>query len=442
MASKAELNTLIEQTNQEARTNVPYIDGDLTDSCLRAFGESIKNNDLFLTKFGGLMIRIASRKIVSKFYENPLEFLFEEQDYGIGIEEVFINITKPMKYDPFGEGEEVWKRNIPDIRSVLHIINIKTLWEQTIYTYELLKAFNSLASWDDFKSKLISNILSSMNAGLYKAVKYLIALYMVETGVVFRSIGNYNANPKEATVQLQEISDDFTFLKRGYNPAGVENHTPKEDQYLFVTPSFNAKQDVEVLAYMFQIEKGELPMRKILVDDFWNHDYETLDNMFTQRPRRFTEQEIELLKKIPAFICDRGLLFIYRFLTFASQPFNDRKLYWNHYQHFQGTMSYSPFANAVALYEGDAQEATKIMNPYGVDSIEVGRDNQFYPRTAMSTGFMAVHEPAEVSVTGNGLKPIPHMPGWYQASNDEGNISTITYTYKSLDPVTVTVTIV
>lgn len=407
------------------------------------FGRVLNDNFDYRNKFINIFFRIAYRAISNVAWENPLNFIFKRTEFGVGVEEVFEALSKPIAYDAFGEGEVVWKRVMPDVRSVLHLINVKTMIKKTIYAHEMKTAFNSYNEWVSFHESLLRRMYDSLQDALYQACVYIIALYMVEVGTVYKSIPDFETNPKAATKALYYLSNKMRFNSSKFNPFGVRTSAPKNNQYLFVTPEFDASQNVEVYAYMFNIERGETGTRVIMIDSFADHNYDLLNNMFTGGvPKVFSQEEVNTLKKIPAFLCDKELLMFYDVDTEASTIYNNEKRYWNNFLHYTGILSYSPFRNAVALYTGEEAAPVKIFNPYGETTITVGRDNMFYVMPAMTTGGMSPKQQATYEVAGAALSPIPEKPGWYQVSNKAGDTATITYSYGELEPLTITMKVI
>lgn len=420
--------------------NVPYVTGS-EDFC--KFGNALANDFDLRNKFTGTFFRIAFRVISNTAWENPLNFIFKKMEYGIGVEEVFEEISKPIAYDAFGEGEVIWKRVMPDVRNVMHVLNIATFIKKTIYPNQLKQSFNSYQSWQDFRNTLIRRMYDSIQYALYQASVYTIALYMIESGTVYASIPDYTTNPQSATKMLYYLADKLRFMSTNYNPFGVTTSTRKEDLYLFVTPEFNATQNVEVYAYMFNIPSEKTVSKVITVDSFASFNYDVLNNMFTGGvPKVFSSDELAILKDIPAFLCDKELLMFYNQDEESSSIYNNEKRYWNNFLHYWGLMSYSPFRQAVALYVGEEKEPTGIFNPYGSTSIKEGRDNLFYAKKAMTTGAMSIKHEAELTITGDALTSIPNKPGWYQVSNRKGDTATLTYAYKDITPLVVTLTVI
>lgn len=395
---------------------------------LRAFGNYVLSDSDFINEFSKLINRIAEVVIWNRAWNNPLQFLMKDGEYGNSIEEIFVNTARIMGYDPYGDGADQWKRVMPDVRSMLHVMNVKFYTEQTVYDTGLKQAFLSFESFSSFFQGIITAMYNAISKALYVATKYVLARCVIDTGAPGTMVAP-GSSPEEWTVALKTMTTAMTFLKPNYNSAGVDSFSTIDDLYLFVSPEFDARQDVEVLAYMFNVELGRMPYRKIALDDFWDMRYDLLDEIFKGGVQRFTDDEVAKLKSIKAILCDKNLLLLYDMHHSSECTRNKLKFYTNYYMHFWGTMSYSPFANMMVFAEGtQGTEVTSWKNPYQDLQIEVGRDNRFFAIPAVAYGMFTLQEIVEPTISGTGLSAIPGHNGWYQASNNRGDTATITYT--------------
>lgn len=435
-----EINAIVDAMPAEISEQLPRVG--LNGVTPMQVYEALSVNQKWLNEFADAYLRISFAVISSRVWENPLDFLVKRQNYGAAIEELFVNLAKPLAYDPWGKGEEQWKRVMPDVRNMLHVVNVKFFGKKTVYDEGLRTAFTSESEWSRFRADLVASVTDTLNVSIYSGIKYMIALYLVETGSVNLPIADYTLSPKDAVEKLKVASDKMTFKSRNYNPAGVYNHVAKDNQYIFVTPEFDAKMDVNVYAYMFGPAYGQLPQRKIMIDSFADHDYSVLNNIYEGGvPKVFMDDEIQYLRHVPALLVDKDFLFIYNLFDRWESPWNGEKLYWNYMHHWQGTMSYSPFACGVALYTGDESTPTSIANPYSKTNINIGRDNMFNVIPAIVKGIGAQNVLVDGVVAGDGLIAESNNPGWYHASNKAGDKATITYTYTPDGGDTITLTI-
>lgn len=439
MTMAEQINTIADSMEKNGEL-LPRI-GDGVNTPLEFYSKLSEKQD-WLNEFVDAYIKIAYTVITSRIWENPLDYLVRSQPFGGAVEELFVNLAKPLAYDPWGRGEEQWERVMPDVRNMLHLVNVKFFAKKTVYDEGLRTAFNSEGQWDAFRNDLVASVTDTLNVSIYNAIKYLFALYVTETSAVNMGIANYETDPKDAAKKIQVVSNKMTYKTTQYNPAGVYNYCPKDRQMLVVTPEFDAAMNVELYAYMFGPDYAKMPKRVIMFDDFYTHDYDWLNNIFAGGvPKKFSDEEIAYLKGVPGAIIDRELFMVYKLFDRWDAPWNGQKLYWNYMHHWHGTMSYSPFACGVTLYVGNVKEPTRIINPYGKDKIKIGRDNMFNLMQAIATGTGASRILVDGVVSGDALTADPNYPGWYKASNKSGDTATITYTYTPADGDAITLTV-
>lgn len=80
---------------------------------------------------------------------------------GRTIEEIFVDITKEKKYDPENAEETVFKREIPNVKTLFHERNRQGRYDQTIQDESLRSAFVSWGTFENFLSGIISAIYNS-----------------------------------------------------------------------------------------------------------------------------------------------------------------------------------------------------------------------------------------------------------------------------------------
>ena len=89
-----------------------------------------------------LVNRIGRVLITSKMYSNPIEMFKKGMlEFGETVEEIFVNIAKPFQFDQSIAEKEVFKREIPDVRSAFHVMNYQKFYKSTISDRELKQAF-------------------------------------------------------------------------------------------------------------------------------------------------------------------------------------------------------------------------------------------------------------------------------------------------------------
>lgn len=397
---------------------------------LREYGNVVMGSEKYISEFTGTFLKIAMMTIVSKVFENPFNVFFKKYDYGVGIEEVFVNIAKPQAYDPWGDGSVVWQRVMPDVRSCLHLLNTQFQVKQTVYEMQISEAFYSFESMNEWWLGIIRAINNGVTTTIYSICKYMMAMSSLDSGTATLFLDK--TNPKNSVKAMKALSSKLKFPSTLYNRAAVKNFVNKENLYLFVTPEFNAELEVDVLAYMFNVEYGKVDFHIIEVDDFFNHDYDILGNALSEGvPHVFTQTEMNKLENIQAILCSENYLFFYNFKYRQSSNYNQDKLNWNLITTWMGSISTSPFEPAIAMTYETPGTPTGITNPYPSENITVGRMNMFFANDTKLTGQFLKNKVISPVVAGAGLIPVEGKPGWYQASNNKGDKATITYTNTS-----------
>ena len=350
------LNAIRNSASINYRDYVPIATAD-ADS-IREIGATIMDYPALQNEFlNALVNRIGRVILTSKSYQNPWA-MFKKGflEFGETIEEVFTNLAKPFQFDPAVAENEIFKREIPDVRSAFHVLNYQKFYKATVSQEQLRMAF---MSWDGVTS-LISSIVESMytaaNYDEFITMKYLLCKRMLSGEM-------YWANPKNDTSQstgkdivksIRQSSDNLTFLSPKYNIAGVYNSTEKNNQYIIIPSSILAEIDVEVLAAAFNMDKVDFMGHVVLVDSFTDIDTARLNELFKDDPTytEFSEFEVTYLETVAAVLVDKDFFMIFDNLQNFTENYNGQGLYWNYFYHVWKTFSTSPYANAILFTSG------------------------------------------------------------------------------------------
>ena len=345
------LNAIRNSASINYRDYVPVATAD-ADS-IREIGATIMDYPALQNEFlNALVNRIGRVILTSKSYQNPWA-MFKKGflEFGETIEEVFTNLAKPFQFDPAVAENEIFKREIPDVRSAFHVLNYQKFYKATVSQEQLRMAF---MSWDGVTS-LISSIVESMytaaNYDEFITMKYLLCKRMVSGEM-------YWANPRQDMSQftgkdivksIRQCSDNLTFLSPKYNLAGVYNSTEKNNQYIIIPSKWMAEFDVEVLAAAFNMDKVEFMGHVVVVDSFTELDAARLNELFKDDPTytEFSEFELTNLGAVAAVLVDKDFFMIFDNLQNFTENYNGQGLYWNYFYHVWKTFSTSPYANAI-----------------------------------------------------------------------------------------------
>ena len=363
------LNAIRNSASINYRDYVPIATAD-ADS-IREIGATIMDYPALQNEFlNALVNRIGRVILTSKSYQNPWA-MFKKGflEFGETIEEVFTNLAKPFQFDPAVAENEIFKREIPDVRSAFHVLNYQKFYKATVSQEQLRMAF---MSWDGVTS-LISSIVESMytaaNYDEFITMKYLLCKRMLSGEMHFVPTPNNIDVPtaKDWIKLIRNYSNNLTFLSPDYNIAGVYNSTEKNNQYIIIPSKWMAEFDVEVLAAAFNMDKVEFMGHVVMVDSFTNLDTARLNELFKDDPT-YTEisaEDTENLGYVVAVILDRDYFMIFDNLQNFTENYNGQGLYWNYFYHVWKTFSTSPYANAVLFTSavGGWLNATMAVTP-------------------------------------------------------------------------------
>lgn len=362
------LNAIRNSASINYRDYVPIATAD-ADS-IRAIGATIMDYPALQNEFlNALVNRIGRVILTSKSYQNPWA-MFKKGflEFGETIEEVFTNLAKPFQFDPAVAENEIFKREIPDVRAAFHVLNYQKFYKATVSQEQLRMAF---MSWDGVTS-LISSIVESMytaaNYDEFITMKYLLCKRILSGEMYWANVSMGTITDTKTVVQgIRTYSNLLTFLSADYNIAGVYNSTKKDDQYIIIPSAKMAEIDVNVLAAAFNMDKVDFMGHVVLVDSFSKLDNSRLNELFKDDPT-YTElkgDDLIWLDEVIAVLIDRDFFMIFDNLQNFTENYNGQGLYWNYFYHVWKTFSTSPYANNVLFTKvgSDWNDVTLTVTP-------------------------------------------------------------------------------
>ena len=360
------LNTIRDNATVNYQNYVPYATPD-ADS-IRKIGAIIMDYPALQNEFlSALVNRIGRVMVTSKTYENPWA-MFKKGflEFGETIEEIFVNIAKPFQFDPAVAETDVFKREIPDVRSAFHIMNYQKYYKTTISNDQLRQAFLSWEGITDLIARIVDSMYTGANYDEFQTMKYMLARYILDGRmypVTIQAVTSANMN--SIVSSIKGISNKFEFLSDAYNPAGVKTYSVKNDQYMLVNSNFDATMDVEVLAAAFNMSKAEFLGHRVLVDSFGSLDTARLAELFANDPNyeEIVSSDLELLDSIPAVVVDRNWFMVFDNFNNFTEQYNGQGLYWNYWYHVWKTFSVSPFSNAALFVPGTPGVTSVTVTP-------------------------------------------------------------------------------
>lgn len=323
-----------------------------------AFGDGIMMNKQLQNEFVTALIeRIGLVVLRSQLLKNPLAFM-KKGVLGMGrsIEEIFTDITNSQKYNPEDAEATVFKRQIPNVKTLFHEMNRQEIYQVTVQDESLKTAFTSWDKFEDFITSILNTLYNSAEYDEYRFMMLLIDNYYAKSHfrIVQSPTLDSTTNAKEFTKLVREHGTIMTMPQGGrdYNALAVHTRSEPEDLYLIMTAKAKASLDVDVLSQAFNLNPAETLGRTIVIDKF-------------ARP------------EIQAVLVDKSFFMVYDKNQQMTSQYNGKGLYTNYFYHIWQVMSTSRFANAVAFVSGAVNKITDVIVDPTVTTMKAGRQSTF-----------------------------------------------------------------
>lgn len=366
------LNIIRQNASLAYQDAVPEI-SDVSD--IPAVGQAIVGNPTRSNEFiNALVNRIGLVVAESAIFNNPYEMLKKGYlEYGESVEEIFIGLAKVLPYSAEEAPAREFKRTIPDVKSVFHIMNWKVVYPVTVQPEELKRAFLSADGVEMLITRIIDSIYTAAAYDEFLLVKYLLIKNVTNGSIKPVQIGA--SDMKDAAIKFRGTSNAFTFISGNYNFASVPNNAPKENQYIFMDSTFNAAYDVEVLAAAFNMDKADFMGRLLLIDDFTTFDNARWEEIRANSDmvEEVTAAELALMADIKAILADERWFQIYDDVSEMREKEVASGLYWNYFYHNWKIVSTSPYAKICAFVTATPSAVTSLA--FDVSGIVSGEDS-------------------------------------------------------------------
>lgn len=304
-----------------------------------------------------LVDRIGLVVVGRKLMTNPLSrFKKGMLPMGRTIEEIFTDLAKEQLFDQETAEDEVFKREIPDVKVLFHEVNRKSFYKQTISQEQLTQAFTSTAAFDNFISSIVRAMYNAAEVDEYKYMKMLIENYYSKG--LFKVVPVLDpvdgASAEEFIKQLRAMSTKLSLPmgSRDYNAMGVHTLSDTDSLHLFIDADLNASVDVDVLAKAFNMNKADFIGSVTVIDGFASQG-------------------------LLAVLVDEDFFMVYDRLLKSETIRNPQGLYWNQFFHVQQVLSASRFANAVAFVTGAVKEVTAVILDKTLVSLKAGKSLEY-----------------------------------------------------------------
>lgn len=328
------------------------------DSNIAEVGQGILINQQLQNEFiTSLVERIGLVVIRNVSLNNPLKkFKKGLMPQGRTIEEIFVDITNEKKYDAEDAEQTVFKRTIPNVKTLFHERNRQGYYEQTIQDDSLKSAFVSWGNFESFISRVISAIYNSAEVDEYRYMMLLADNYyskgLFKVEKVTKPDSETTAREFVKKVRATATKMTLPFGSRDYNSLAVHTRSDLDDLHLIISADLEATLDVDVLAKAFNMDKTTFLGHVTVIDGFASEGLE-------------------------AILVDKEWYMVYDTLQKMETIRNPKGLYWNYFYHVWQVLSVSRFANAVAFVSGDVAKVTQVIVDPVIASVKQGNTHQF-----------------------------------------------------------------
>lgn len=357
------VNSIINDATSNLAGRVPQATLDNIKDVANPILSSTVTMNSFVTR---LMNRIAFSVIRQKMATNPLA-MFKKGTIALGsdIQEIYIGMAEGSNFD--STGANLLARKIPDVKQIVHRLNRKSLYKQTVTRAELAQAFTSWENLDNFVTGIINSLYSADLYDEFLLMKNLISTAFVNGDMVIsptplirnQTIGgtSYTVADRAAAVEAaQDLTEDIitactnmTFMSDSFNvyaekvpddPKPVKTLTLRDSQHLIIRADIMTKIKTSVLAAAFHMELLDFMAHVVEVDDFGAGG----ENVY-------------------CMLVDEAWFQVYDNLFEMNEFMNPEGLYTNYMLHHWQTLSISLFVNAIAFAFDITNAATPIASP-------------------------------------------------------------------------------
>lgn len=385
------------------------IDLPVQGESIAPIGRIIVNNQRYKNAFINAINVIGLTMIDRNYWDDPWENFTNNgyMSFGDSARELAVDIADIFDYNKYANDVDHFLENVvPNIYEYIHPLNYQKFYKTTTSDTQMAMAFYN----EGGLMTLIDEVISSLYEG-YKYDKYIVNKYMLcrrilDGTITSVQIANYsNLSARERVAAMKNVSNLMTFRNPNYNPAGLRIATPFNKQIAIINTDFEASLSTEVLATSFFRNDAEMKSRMALIDGYGNHDTARLLEVLEDQYIPFTSTELAKLANIPATIIDDEFFQNKTYaLDGASESdsedvftegsrqgfkrtsfYNPETMKNNHWLHYWGIKSTSPFKQAVVFTTDTIAVESVTISP-AVATITAGQDLILKAEVA-TTGF-------------------------------------------------------
>ena len=381
------LNTIRANASSEYQERVPEALG-VGGNVSNVFNQYPTMKNEFLT---ALTNKIARTLFYSKVFDNPLKALHKGMlPFGYSLEQLFVNMAESKGFwehwDTSGdEVKDLVGKKKPVIKTLYIERNFAYKYKTTISDQQLRTAFTEQNGLSRLIEQVVSSVYSKAYFDEFTDMKRILAAHAkgqylgydsttgkaAEKGLTNTILPNgktaaimvlgeqesQEAKAKAISKAIRTLAGKMTFPTGSYNSAGVRQWSERQQLIYITTPEEQAELDVEVLANAFQMDKADVNVRVIVVDELpTSFSIETakaakVDSYGTVLSCALSAPRDNRTCKCRGILMDSDFIQAYDTLIESRTFDNGEGLYTNYFFHKQGIMSTCYFGQIVYLVD-------------------------------------------------------------------------------------------
>lgn len=229
------------------------------------------NGDLYNQFMAGFINLIGQQKVHDQAWSNPLAvFKGASLMYGSTIQESAVKWIRAHSYDD--AAEDLLKLERPEAEVWYHSMNRQDKYPISVVRPELMQAFRDEYGLNRLINAVMQTPINSANYDEYCIEMNLLAEYDQRWGFFRHNLSAFPTDEetgKELLTALRTYAELLKFPSTLYNAADVSVPTfanPSE-LVLIISAAASASIDVNTLAGIFNLDKADIPYRKVVVPE-------------------------------------------------------------------------------------------------------------------------------------------------------------------------------
>ena len=428
--NNAELLSYIINVTPELRDEIKL---PVQGQSIQPIGKLIVDNERYKNAFINTVNLIGLTIIKRNGWDNPWDFTKRGSlNFGQQVREIINDLANVYDYNANATDVDRFLENVvPNVYNYIHEVNLQKFYQTTTSDEQLAMAFDSEDGLFRLIDDTIGTLYESLKYDEYLVDKYMLCRRLLDGTVTPHYMADFDSQTiRERVAEMKGISNKMTFRSPNYNPAGIRRATSFDNQIMILNCEFDAQVSTEVLATSFFRNDAEFKTRAKLIDSFTETDEERLAEVLGSAYVPFTSAEkTELAGVVSVIISDEWFMdYDYRMGVDGqgkyTEFYNPTTLKNNHFLHYWGIKSTSPFENAVVF--------TKVQG--GITSITLS------PATATVDKGQSVKLSATVVATGLVNKAVVYSSSDETTATVDANSGLVTVLADATAGDTVTIT--